>query len=280
MCTSVPSKPPSRASSAERAHQSTTSAMSSGSIAFGVSPYAGDLTADGPQSTRRSSAESLVALRPKWFSCAKITAPCSCTAAVNRRSASSDSGRYCQATRGKPVVEVGCTTRLPVISRPAPPAARAAWYSTLRCESTPASAKSFTCAVCMIRLRTVRLPIWSGLKRFGYAVMCATVRLSGTEFNRLSDFPAMIDEFVLDTPRVREFVAGVRAAIAASGSAEEACEAIRPDFSELLADPSWLPEELASPVPGSGMGGGIGQWLLYRAGDGSLSLFALVVPSC
>ena len=26
------------------------------------------------------------------------------------------------------------------------------------------------------------------------------------------------------------------------------------------------------------MGGGIGQWLLYRAGDGSLSLFALVIP--
>ena len=27
------------------------------------------------------------------------------------------------------------------------------------------------------------------------------------------------------------------------------------------------------------MGGGIGQWLLYRADDGSLSLFSLVVPS-
>jgi predicted metal-dependent enzyme (double-stranded beta helix superfamily) len=26
------------------------------------------------------------------------------------------------------------------------------------------------------------------------------------------------------------------------------------------------------------MGGGIGQWLLYRADDGSLSLFSLVVP--
>ena len=26
------------------------------------------------------------------------------------------------------------------------------------------------------------------------------------------------------------------------------------------------------------MGGGIGQWLVYRAGDGSLSLFSLVVP--
>ena len=93
MCTSVPSKPPSRESSAERAHHSTTSAMSSGSIAFGVSPYAGDLTADGPQRTRRSSAESLVAFSPKWLSCAKITAPCSCTAAVRRRSDSSASGQ-------------------------------------------------------------------------------------------------------------------------------------------------------------------------------------------
>jgi predicted metal-dependent enzyme (double-stranded beta helix superfamily) len=27
------------------------------------------------------------------------------------------------------------------------------------------------------------------------------------------------------------------------------------------------------------MGGGIGQWLLYRAGDGALSLFSLVVPA-
>jgi predicted metal-dependent enzyme (double-stranded beta helix superfamily) len=27
------------------------------------------------------------------------------------------------------------------------------------------------------------------------------------------------------------------------------------------------------------MGGGIGQWLLFRAGDGSLSLFSLVVPA-
>ena len=26
------------------------------------------------------------------------------------------------------------------------------------------------------------------------------------------------------------------------------------------------------------MGGGIGQWALFRAGDGSLSLFSLVVP--
>jgi len=86
------------------------------------------------------------------------------------------------------------------------------------------------------------------------------------------------DDVVLDTPVVREFLAGVREAIAASESPEAACEAIRPRFAELLADEAWLPEQYMAPVPGSGMGGGIGQWLLYRAGDGSLSLFSLVVP--
>jgi predicted metal-dependent enzyme (double-stranded beta helix superfamily) len=85
-------------------------------------------------------------------------------------------------------------------------------------------------------------------------------------------------EFVLDTPVVRAFVADVQATIARSRSPEEACDAIRPRFAELLADPDWLPDEYASPAPESGMGGGIGQWLLCRAEDGSLSLFALVVP--
>jgi predicted metal-dependent enzyme (double-stranded beta helix superfamily) len=86
------------------------------------------------------------------------------------------------------------------------------------------------------------------------------------------------DEFVLDTPVVRGFVGGVHAAIAAAHSPQEACDAIRPAFAELLSDQSWLPERYRAPVPDSGMGGGIGQWLLYRSEDGSLSLFALVVP--
>jgi 3-mercaptopropionate dioxygenase len=84
--------------------------------------------------------------------------------------------------------------------------------------------------------------------------------------------------FVLDTRVVQEFVADVRATIARASSPEEACEAIRPRFAELLADPDWLPAEYQAPAPESGMGGGIGQWLLYRADDGSLSLFSLVVP--
>lgn len=89
----------------------------------------------------------------------------------------------------------------------------------------------------------------------------------------------MAGEFVLDTQVVRAFVSEVEQAIAGSSSAEAACEAIRPRFSELLADPDWLPAAFQADAPESGMGGGIGQWLLYRADDGSLSLFSLVVPA-
>ncbi|MGZ4200934.1 MAG: hypothetical protein ACXVRH_02620 [Thermoleophilaceae bacterium] len=87
------------------------------------------------------------------------------------------------------------------------------------------------------------------------------------------------DEYVLDTPVVRSFVASVREAIAGAGSPGEAIELIRPAFAELLADPDWLPAQYREAAPESGMGGGIGQWLLHRAGDGSLSLFSLVVPA-
>lgn len=86
------------------------------------------------------------------------------------------------------------------------------------------------------------------------------------------------DELVLDTAELREFVALVRAEIARAPDAAAACEAIRPRFASLLADPDWLPPAYLAPAPESGMGGGIGQWLLFRAGDGSLSLFSLVVP--
>ena len=89
----------------------------------------------------------------------------------------------------------------------------------------------------------------------------------------------MSGEFVLDTAIVRAFVAEVRATIASASSPERACEALRPRFSELLADPDWLPAEYRAAAPESGMGGGIGQWLLHRAEDQALSLFSLVVPA-
>jgi predicted metal-dependent enzyme (double-stranded beta helix superfamily) len=86
------------------------------------------------------------------------------------------------------------------------------------------------------------------------------------------------DEYLLDTPIVRAFVASVRASVSAVRSPEEVCSAIRPAFAKLLADPDWLPAEYCESAPESGMGEGIGQWLLFRAADRSLSLFSLVVP--
>jgi predicted metal-dependent enzyme (double-stranded beta helix superfamily) len=86
------------------------------------------------------------------------------------------------------------------------------------------------------------------------------------------------DEYVLDTPVVRAFVSTVRDSIGAASSPEAACAAIRPRFAELLADADWLPDDYRRSAPESGMGGGIGQWLLFRAADRSLSLFSLVVP--
>jgi 3-mercaptopropionate dioxygenase len=88
-----------------------------------------------------------------------------------------------------------------------------------------------------------------------------------------------MDEYFLDSPAIREFVADVRAQIGAADSPADACDRIRPGFAALLEDPDWLPAEFRQPNPESGMGGGIGQWLLFRAEDRSLTLFALVVPS-
>jgi predicted metal-dependent enzyme (double-stranded beta helix superfamily) len=86
------------------------------------------------------------------------------------------------------------------------------------------------------------------------------------------------DEYVLDTPRIRDFVAAVRGRIDAAESPRAACDGIEPLFTGLLTDRGWLPGRYRAPAPESGMGGGIGQWLLFRAADRSLSLFSLVVP--
>src|SRR5262245_56021612 len=86
------------------------------------------------------------------------------------------------------------------------------------------------------------------------------------------------DEYILDTPAVREVVAQTRAALRDAPPAE-AMERLRPAFARLLADPEWLPEGYRRPAAEGGMGGGIASWLLFRAGDGGLSLFSLVVPA-
>ena len=53
---------------------------------------------------------------------------------------------------------------------------------------------------------------------------------------------------------------------------------IEPHLAELMRDPDWLPAEFMEPKEDSGMGSGIGMWLLYRSGDGNLAFSSLVVP--
>src|SRR5512133_563333 len=128
-----------------------------------------------------------------------------------------------------------------------------------------AGAPARTCGSSYASQRTA-----SGPAGTGWSGTCSTrARLT---------LPRMGAEFVLDTPLVREFVGSVDRAIAEASSPQDACDVIRHRFAELLADPAWLPAEYQAAAPESGMGGGIGQWLLCRADDRSLSLFSLVVP--
>jgi predicted metal-dependent enzyme (double-stranded beta helix superfamily) len=52
---------------------------------------------------------------------------------------------------------------------------------------------------------------------------------------------------------------------------------IRPAFRRLLGVPDWLPADFRRTARAGGMGQGIANWLLYRAGDNTLSFSALVL---
>ena|ERR1044071_561196 len=88
----------------------------------------------------------------------------------------------------------------------------------------------------------------------------------------------MSDEFICDTPEVRSFIGKVKAIIDGDGSITEKLAAIRPHFSFMMEDATWLPDEFRRMPEVGGMGTGIANWLLYRDTNGTLSLAALVLP--
>lgn len=85
--------------------------------------------------------------------------------------------------------------------------------------------------------------------------------------------------YLVDAPQIRALVEETQRLAREIGDDAARVEALRPAFSTLLAASGWLPDEYARPDHKSGMGGGIGQYALYRAEDGSLCLFSLVIPS-
>jgi 3-mercaptopropionate dioxygenase len=90
--------------------------------------------------------------------------------------------------------------------------------------------------------------------------------------------PTGVDEYFVDSPALRQFIEAVNIVRSKESDPSTIVARCRPAFTALMADDSWLPDEFAQPKANSGMGGGIGMWLLYRAGDGSLAFSSLVVP--
>ena len=85
--------------------------------------------------------------------------------------------------------------------------------------------------------------------------------------------------FIVDVPEIRGLVAETERLTHEIADTAARVEALRPAFGRLLAADRWLPGEYAQPDRQSGMGGGIGQYALYRAENGSLCLFSLVIPA-
>jgi len=85
--------------------------------------------------------------------------------------------------------------------------------------------------------------------------------------------------FLVDAPEIRALISETRRLSREVTDTAARVEALKPAFAKLLAAEGWLPDTCSRADEKSGMGGGIGQYALYRAEDGSLCLFSLVVPS-
>jgi predicted metal-dependent enzyme (double-stranded beta helix superfamily) len=84
--------------------------------------------------------------------------------------------------------------------------------------------------------------------------------------------------FLVDVPEIRALIDETRRLTHDITDVAARVEALKPAFGALLTAEGWLPDEYGSPDVSSGMGSGIGQYALYRAEDGSLTLFSLVIP--
>src|SRR5919205_566043 len=85
--------------------------------------------------------------------------------------------------------------------------------------------------------------------------------------------------FIVDVPEIRALIDETQKLTSNITDTKQRVNALRPAFAKLLGANDWLPKEYGEPDLKSGMGGGIGQYALYRAEDGSLCLFSLVIPS-
>ncbi|MGE0812705.1 MAG: hypothetical protein AB7O28_09215 [Vicinamibacterales bacterium] len=97
------------------------------------------------------------------------------------------------------------------------------------------------------------------------------------DFGRAHDHEAF--GYLVDTPEIRGLIDETRRLTASVDDVAARVEALKAAFARLLAADGWLPDAYGAPDLTSGMGSGIGQYALYRAEDGSLTLFSLVIPA-
>lgn len=91
--------------------------------------------------------------------------------------------------------------------------------------------------------------------------------------------PLEADQWFVKSPELSEFVAIAKGIIADNnGDRIAILDTLEPYFAALLKKPDWLPKNFTQPNPESALGGGIGQWLLYRSQERSLTIFSLVIP--
>lgn len=91
--------------------------------------------------------------------------------------------------------------------------------------------------------------------------------------------PLTEDQWFIDSPELKQFVATVRAISDRTiGDRAATLSALEPYFTQLLNTQGWLPDRFAQTNPDSAMGGEIGQWLLYRSKERALTVFSLVIP--
>lgn len=86
------------------------------------------------------------------------------------------------------------------------------------------------------------------------------------------------DSYYVDSPVFHDFIREVQRTVAAEPNRRRTVQLLRDPFRALLTDGTWLPREFRVPDTGGGMGGGIGNYLLYRSSGRDLTLMSLVIP--
>lgn len=88
-----------------------------------------------------------------------------------------------------------------------------------------------------------------------------------------------IETYHVRSPILDAFIAEVKGIVDAEPDRAMTVQRLRPVFARLLNDQHWLPQEFREPDRSGGMGGGIGNYLIYRSPQRDLSLMSLVVPA-